>query len=153
MRGPVRIAPIASADVESVARFEGPVQFGEEEIRAELALPWSRVWVAHEDGHGVVAFAVFWHVVDEIHILNLTTRLDRRRNGIGRALMDAVVEYALEQRVRQVLLEVRRSNEAALELYAALGFRAVGTRVAYYQDGEDAIDMTLAFGAFGRPPP
>jgi ribosomal-protein-alanine N-acetyltransferase len=143
MHGPVRIAPIVAADVAAVALVEVPSQLSEEELRAELALPWSRIWAAREEGHGIVAFAVFWHVADELQLLNLATRSDRRRRGIARALTNAVVDYARDNRVRNVLLEVRRSNLAALELYRAVGFRDGRTRAGYYRDGEDAVEMTL----------
>ena len=146
MNGPVRIAPIVAADVAEVALVEGPTHVGEEDLRAELALPWSRIWAAREEGHGIVAFAVFWHAADEIQLLNLATRSDRRRRGIARVLMNAVVDYALENHVRQLLLEVRRSNHAAIGLYRAVGLREGRTRAGYYQDGEDAIEMTLSLG-------
>jgi ribosomal-protein-alanine N-acetyltransferase len=91
-----------------------------------------------------VAFVVFWHVVDEVHVLNLATREGRRRQGIARILMKAVVDYARQSAARRVLLEVRRSNRAAVELYRALGFWAAGARVRYYQDGEDALELSLS---------
>jgi ribosomal-protein-alanine N-acetyltransferase len=144
MHGLLRISAVAAADLDAVARIESPMRLGEEELRAELALPWSRIWVAHEGGHGVVAFAVFWHVTDEVHLLNLATRTDRQRQGVGRALMGAVIGYARENGVRHVLLEVRQSNLAAIELYRSLGFCDTRTRPGYYQDGEDGIEMTLS---------
>lgn len=43
-----------------------------------------------------------------------------------------------------MVLEVRRSNEAAIEMYLRAGFRKVGVRRSYYQDnGEDAVVMTM----------
>lgn len=147
MHGFVRIGPLAAADVAAVARIEGPTRLSEEELRAELSLPWSRIWGAHEDGQGVVAFAVFWHVTDEVHLLNLATRPDRRRKGVARALMASLLDYARENHVRQVLLEVRPSNLAAIELYRSLGFRETRTRPAYYQDGEDGVEMALSLDA------
>src|SRR5580704_6490416 len=146
MLGLVRIGPAAASDVAAVALVDGPTQLGEDEVRAELALPWSRIWVAREAQQGVVAFAIFWHAADEVQLLNLATRSDRRRRGIARVLMNAVVDYALENHVRQLLLEVRRSNHAAIGLYRAVGLREGRTRAGYYQDGEDAIEMTLSLG-------
>ena len=90
-----------------------------------------------------MAFLVSWHVADELHIINVATRPDRRRRGIGRALMEAVVGYAREERMRHVLLEVRRSNEAAIALYRSVGFFAMGVRARYYPDDEDAVEMVL----------
>ena len=52
--------------------------------------------------------------------------------------------YAAASHVRIVLLEVRRSNRAAIQLYRRLGFTAMGIRPNYYSDdGEDAVEMML----------
>jgi ribosomal-protein-alanine N-acetyltransferase len=68
-----------------------------------------------------------------------------RRRGIARALMDASLRYSAEAHIRIVLLEVRRSNRAAIKLYRGLAFTALGVRPGYYADnGEDAIEMILA---------
>jgi len=140
----VRIDPMADVDVAAVVALDASAEVNEEELRAELARSWSRVWVAREDGEGVVAFVVFWHVADELHLLNLATRGDRRRRGVARALMDEVVRYAGRHRARSVLLEVRRSNRPAISLYRALGFFVVGVRPRYYPDDEDAVEMALS---------
>jgi ribosomal-protein-alanine N-acetyltransferase len=58
--------------------------------------------------------------------------------------MDHVAELGRARACRLATLEVRRSNEAALALYRALGYRQVGVRPRYYaEEGEDAILMTL----------
>ena len=90
-----------------------------------------------------MAFVVSWHVADELHVLNVATRSDRRRRGIGRALMHEVLGYARAHRVKHVLLEVRRSNRAAIALYRSVGFFAMGVRARYYPDDEDAVEMVL----------
>jgi len=115
----------------------------EASLREEMLRPWSRLWIAREKAAGVVAFAVAWHVADELHVLNIATRADRRRLGIGRALMNAVLGYARQRGVRHLLLEVRRSNRAAMTLYRAVGFFAMGVRPRYYADDEDAVEMVL----------
>lgn len=90
-----------------------------------------------------MAFLVSWHVADELHVLNVATREDRRRRGIARALMNVVVGYARSHTIKHVLLEVRRSNAAALALYRCVGFFAMGVRARYYPDDEDAVEMVL----------
>jgi len=132
------------ADVAAVVSIDGPTRIGEEQLRAELLRPWARLWVAREDGV-VVAFVIAWHVADELHVLNVATREDRRRRGIARHLMEHVVAHARAVRVKHALLEVRRSNVAAIALYRAFGFFAMGVRTRYYPDDEDAIEMVLAF--------
>ncbi|MGO9833497.1 MAG: ribosomal protein S18-alanine N-acetyltransferase [Polyangiaceae bacterium] len=143
MRPPVQIDTMKAEDLVAVTSIEGPTQMSDASLREEMLRPWSRLWVAREDGVGVVAFVVAWHVADELHVLNIATRPDRRRRGIGRALMDAVLTYGRRRRVQHVLLEVRRSNKAAMTLYRGVGFFAMGVRARYYADDEDAVEMVL----------
>jgi ribosomal-protein-alanine N-acetyltransferase len=75
------------------------------------------------------------------HIMNIAIDLDRRRQGLATALMERLLERTGGERA-QYTLEVRQSNEGAIELYRGFGFRAAGTRRRYYQDnGEDALIM------------
>jgi ribosomal-protein-alanine N-acetyltransferase len=143
MSAPLQIAAMTPADVPVVAAIEGPTRMDEANLRDELARPWSRLWVAREEGAGVVAFVISWHVADELHVLNVATRTDRRRRGLARALMDELIAYARSHRVKHVLLEVRRSNAAAMALYRRVGFFAMGVRARYYPDDEDAVEMVL----------
>jgi ribosomal-protein-alanine N-acetyltransferase len=142
----VRIEPMTEADVETVAAMDGPTRMTQDNVRDELRRPWSRLWVARETGGegAVVAFLVAWHVSDELHVLNVATRFDRRRRGIGRAVMSEVVAYGKRNAVRHLLLEVRRSNHAAIAMYRGIGFFAMGVRSKYYPDDEDAVEMVLA---------
>ena len=88
-------------------------------------------------------YLAFGPTSDELHVLNVATVPAMRRRGIGRALVDTAVDHARGAEIRLVVLEVRRSNRAALQLYRRVGFAAMGVRRAYYADGEDAVDMLL----------
>ena len=143
MHPPVRIEAMEAGDLASVAAMAGPTRMDEAQLAAELERPWSRLWVAREEEGAVVAFLVSWHVTDELHVLNVATREDRRRQGIARALMDVVVAYARREKVKHILLEVRRSNDAAIRLYRGVGFFAMGVRARYYPNDEDAVEMVL----------
>lgn len=114
------------------------------DLAAELARPWALAWAARADAAGpAVAFAVAWAVADELHVLQVVTEGPHRRTGAGTALVRAMVDHAAATRCRLVLLEVRRSNHAAIRLYRAQGLAAIGVRRGYYSDGEDAIEMML----------
>ena len=135
-------------DIREVAAMEGPTRMDEAQVRAELERPWARIWIARETEPGsgasrIAGYLVAWHVADELHVMNVATRADRRRRGIGRALVDAAVAYARARRVRHALLEVRRSNRPAISLYRSVGFFAMGVRARYYPDNEDAVEMVL----------
>ncbi|HZF21701.1 MAG TPA: GNAT family N-acetyltransferase, partial [Dongiaceae bacterium] len=61
--------------------------------------------------------------------------------GVGQALLDQLIR---KMRTGTLKLEVRRSNESALELYRKNGFVQTGVAYSYYTDGEDAIQMEKA---------
>jgi [ribosomal protein S18]-alanine N-acetyltransferase len=141
----LRIDTMSEADVQAVVSIDGPTRMSEEQLRAEIQRPWARLWVARERDGSAVAFVIAWHVVDELHVLNVATREDHRRKGIARLLMDQLIAHARAVHAKHLLLEVRRSNVPAIALYRALGFFAIGVRTRYYPDDEDAIEMVLAF--------
>ena len=65
-----------------------------------------------------------------------------RRRGIARTLLDQLFEQTAGDERRGYTLEVRVSNDGAIKLYEALGFRARGVRRGYYTDNrEDALIM------------
>lgn len=67
-----------------------------------------------------------------------------RRGGVGRALCEAVVAWSRTRAARAMELEVRVGSGGAIELYAGLGFVAVGRRRGYYREPvEDAVMMRL----------
>ncbi|HTE49369.1 MAG TPA: ribosomal protein S18-alanine N-acetyltransferase [Kofleriaceae bacterium] len=114
----------------------------------ELEREWAYLEVLRErqkDARSVVvAYCNYWLVRDEVHLLNIATHPDRRRNGHARALMTHVVDFAARHRCRYVTLEVRRSNRGAIDLYGQFQFQAVGIRPKYYvEDQEDAVVMLL----------
>ncbi len=128
--------------IEQVA-FSNPWSY--EMVKKELSHDWSTVLLA-EAGDEVLGFAIFWLVVDELHVLNVATAHAHRRKGVARAVMEAALEVGTAHRCRIATLEVRRGNQAAIALYAGLGFKPVGMRPAYYSDDrEDAILMVKDF--------
>lgn len=137
-----RIDAMTPADIDAVVAID-PASASASQLTEELARPWARVWVVREEDARVAAFLLTWHVVDELHVLNVATRADRRRRGLGRKVMEHGLAYARAHEVRRVFLEVRCSNAPAIALYRALGFTDLGVRRRYYPDGEDALEMML----------
>lgn len=86
-----------------------------------------------------------WQYLD-LHILKVATLPDARRQGHARRLMELAEDHAADLGGETVTLEVRESNRGAVALYDALGYHLVGTRTAYYRDGESALIMTKQIG-------
>jgi len=107
----------------------------------ELAAPYSFPLVAFDQVGKVAGYICPMSILDEGHILNVAVRSDCRGRGVGRLLVERSVDECRARGAETVSLEVRISNVAALALYHALGFREVGLRKNYYENGEDAILM------------
>lgn len=98
-------------------------------------------------GGKVSGYAIMSIAAAEAHILNLCVYPDLRRFGYGRRLLNALLFKAQDALVKQVFLEVRPSNRAAIKLYLAAGFEEIGIRPAYYQakEGrENAVVLSLS---------
>jgi ribosomal-protein-alanine N-acetyltransferase len=105
--------------------------------------PASRCWVAESDGR-IAAMLVAWFIVDEIHIATIATHPDFRKQGIAESLLSLALQSAKDEGAVTSFLEVRESNDAALDLYRKFGFVEDGRRSGYYKDNdEDAILMSL----------
>ncbi len=111
----------------------------------EAARPISHLLALVEDGR-LFAYAGFWQVLDEADINNVAVSPERRGEGLGRLLLSGVLDTARLLGCREVNLEVRAGNLAAIALYESCGFKQSGRRAGYYQDnGEDALLMQLVF--------
>ena len=100
-----------------------------------------RCWVAVQD-ETIVGYGVLMMAPGESHVLNLCVKPDQQRKGIGRALLRLLAKNSEQGGVDMLLLEVRRSNQSAIDLYDNEGFHELGVRKGYYpaDDGrEDAI--------------
>jgi len=93
-------------------------------------------------GYGIMSVAA-----GESHILNICVTPEMRRQGLGRSFLAYFIDEARNAKVDIMLLEVRPSNKAALELYEQAGFNEIGMRKAYYPAAngkEDAIILARA---------
>jgi ribosomal-protein-alanine N-acetyltransferase len=89
-------------------------------------------------------------VADEAEILHLAVCPSRRRQGLGRRLLDEFTRRARERGASTVYLEVRPSNAPALALYERAGFTLMRTRPSYYRDPvEDALELAKSLGPVG----
>jgi len=71
--------------------------------------------------------------VDSVDLLDLQVIPARQRQGVASALITHLLQCCQRQARPQVFIEVRKSNQAAIELYRGYGFAHVGERQSYYQ--------------------
>ncbi len=142
--------PMNERDLDAVTALEASMQ----------PFPWSRgnfadslavghsVWVLRVGGD-LIGFSVVMAVLDEAHLLNIGVCQRYRGQGYGARLLRHAMENARLNHATRLFLEVRPSNERAVDLYRHFGFRQIGLRKGYYPASngrEDALifDKELA---------
>jgi ribosomal-protein-alanine N-acetyltransferase len=128
-------------DLDAVAALEAATfsnPWTREMLQRELEPPTAaRVYVLRLPPGGLAAFCTCWVIGDELHVNTIAVHPDHRRRGLGRALMEYVLEDAAVSGAVRATLEVRRSNVAAQRLYSSLGFAPMGVRRHYYTNPEE----------------
>ncbi len=107
----------------------------------ELYLSYSRSYVMEMDGQ-IVGYAIVWIIHDEANIMTFAIKKDLWGKGMGRYLLDTVIQD-VKHLVNRILLDVRVSNLRAINLYKSAGFKIINVRYKYYSDGENAYQMCL----------
>ncbi|MDY6845665.1 MAG: ribosomal protein S18-alanine N-acetyltransferase [Chloroflexota bacterium] len=146
------LRPMTLADLDQVIAID----------RASFPSPWPRdaylhelkrgrksvCWVVEQAAAGgqrqILASIVIWLAANKAHIGTLAVKPGYRGQKIAQKLLALTLLECHQRGARQVLLEVRQSNQAAQNLYRKFGFEAMGLRKDYYKDTrEDAVLMTL----------
>lgn len=91
------------------------------------------------DAASLIGIGCLWAIVDEAHITILGIDPPYQRLGLGRWLLIHLLRAAGDRGLAHATLEVRPSNQTAIALYQAFGFRVAGERRRYYADDESAL--------------
>ena len=114
-------------------------------ISSELNNPLSTWLVAVEDGV-VCGYVGSQSVLDGADMMNIAVHPDYRKQGIAYNLVDKLIGLLKAKNVISLSLEVRVSNENAINLYNKMGFEIIGKRPGYYRNPrEDAYIMRKEF--------
>ena len=105
-----------------------------EEFEKLLALPTSRLWIDEK------ALLLCSEVPDEMEILTLGVIPEKRRQHLAQKLLEDLFQYAKNQQVKRIFLEVAEDNKAAQKLYFKMGFIETGRRSDYYHHKNKTID-------------
>ena len=140
------LRPMTQSDLPAVCAIEQQVQYA----------PWTEklfsdglerhLCLVAEKAEQIVGFAVVQFVVDEASLLNIAVEPTQQKQGIGRLLLDEVLAQASAKKATTVFLEVRASNQRAIQMYQQAGFNEMGLRKNYYPSAngkEHAVMMAL----------
>ena len=133
-------------DIPSLAeieREEFSTPFKEKDFEVIYQSDISNVLVAKQGGR-VAGYVSFTVIIDECQIINFATKNEFKRQGVGKAVMTALIDHCKKSGVCKYFLEVRVSNIAAIELYKKFGFVPVGISKNHFSlPREDAVLMNL----------
>ena len=139
----IEISVAAWGDLEAVHRLEVscfPSPWRREFFESELGGDSRLHFVARRRGVLVGYVFAMWFF-DEMHVNKIAVTSAERRKGIAEALMDRCLDFARENGITTISLEVRQSNRGAQAFYEHLDFAALYVRPRYYPDGEAAVVM------------
>lgn len=95
----------------------------------------------------LVGYVICYCVSDEAEIARIAVGRSFRRQGVATMLLEELKDICLKRQSEKILLDVRKSNEAAAGFYEKCGFTRDGLRKNYYREPtEDAVLMSFQFG-------
>lgn len=139
----VEMLPMNASDLDEIVAIETlvyPFPWSRGNFADSLAAGYS-AWVCRVGGE-LIGYVVVMMAVDEAHLLNISVAVAHQGRGFGARLLRHAMQVARRLGGRTLLLEVRPSNTAALDLYKHFGFVRIGVRKAYYparEGREDAL--------------
>lgn len=138
----MNIVPMNEHHVPQIALLERECfadPWSQQSIASELHNPLS-LWLVAQEGQTLLGYVGSQTCLDETDMMNIAVFPASRRQGVARALIEALVFALRERGSKQLTLEVRASNGPARQLYESLGFLQVGLRKNYYRNPkEDAL--------------
>lgn len=139
------IRPMEITDLERVVALEEELftsAWSESDFLYEiLHNDFSFNYVLEDNGY-IVGYIGVWIMYEQSQITTIGVDPKYQRQGLGKSMMNTVIDIVSQQGCETISLEVRISNQKAIALYENLGFQTVSIRKDYYQDNhEDAYLM------------
>ncbi|MBI5631535.1 MAG: ribosomal protein S18-alanine N-acetyltransferase [Elusimicrobia bacterium] len=141
------VRPARPQDIEALFEIEKrwPTTPGWSREQFQRELDFERSYfVVLELGGLVRGYAGLWILPPEAQVTTLAVAPEAAGQGLGRLLLGHLIELCRGRGLKKISLEASAKNERALRLYRGFGFRVVGRRAKFYNDGSDAILMDLA---------
>lgn len=146
MREVVTIKKMTPEDIDEVMQIEasayGDHHWSKSSFMSEITNDLAYYYTLHNEEGLIVGYAGCWHILEEAHITTIAIHPDYRKRKYAQSLLYKVIKDCYADKIKYITLEVRVSNEPAINLYTKYGFSSFGSRKGYYQDNnEDALIM------------
>ncbi|SHN52138.1 ribosomal protein S18-alanine N-acetyltransferase [Desulfovibrio litoralis] len=147
----IQYIKLEKKDISQVCALETlcfPTPWSEEQINSSLNDSFFSMFGAKQNDE-LLGYIALYHPLtefgdNEIEILNLAVKPEYRRQGLGKQLLNIMLQTANKMGIIRAVLEVRKGNISAINLYKSIGFQQVGLRPRYYSNtNEDALILAL----------
>lgn len=131
-------------DVDSVIEIENrcfsrPWKYSDLDYEAN-SNPYAQIYVLEEDGK-IIGFYDLWVIFENGELARIAILPEYQHKGYGKMLMEHMEETAMNNGCETIALEVRVSNEKAINMYSSFGFVTINIKEKYYDNGEDGYRM------------
>mgnify|MGYP000936757697 CR=1 FL=1 len=142
----MKIRPMVEEDIPYVHEIECKIfsmPWSQEDFRKSLQ-DNNNIYLVVEEDAKIIAYCGLWGVAGEGQINNVAVDPSYRNQGIGKLMLQALIDMGRSKELTSFTLEVRVSNRPAIALYHKLGFEDAGIRKGFYDaPKEDALIMWL----------
>lgn len=100
-----------------------------------------KIYLIAKQNQEIVGFAGAMLNFPDLEIMNVVVKKTQRRKGIGKLLLEKLIEMAQKHHFENIFLEVNETNQMAKGLYEKVGFEYIGLRKNYYGENQHARIM------------
>lgn len=131
-------------DAKDIARLESEIfKSGWTLENVEDMLKGDSYAVVEEVNGEIIGYASYYIHIDEGDINNVAVTENYRKQGVGKSLVNALLQDAKTRGLNKLFLEVRENNITAIKLYESFNFKQISVRKKYYNDGQNALIYQL----------
>jgi [ribosomal protein S18]-alanine N-acetyltransferase len=140
------LRPCNLDDLEKVYEIELRTQIAPwtmHQFQTEFDKPYSQFLLLTDDETDqiIAGYILFWNLFEEGQILTISVDLPFRRKGLAEKMLRKMIQLTELNKIKKILLDVRKSNTPAIQLYQKIGFSITHIRKEFYSNGEDAYLM------------
>ncbi len=149
----IEISPMTENEINEVLEIQkecGLTPWNEQDYLKEIYRKDSIAKAAKSENGRTIGFVIVRlfinsdNLFDKAEIQNIAVRKNFQRKGIAQKIFDKILNELRDKKISEVWLEVRESNEKAINFYEKNGFRQQSVRKNYYQNPlENACNYSL----------
>lgn len=144
----IAIRDMTESDAQIMSDIDAEIfsmSWSKESFQQSLKNEYTSFIVA-ADNEKIIGYCGAYKSFDEGHITNLAVVEEYRRQGVAKKLLSSMFETLKNDGIVNVTLEVRKSNQAAIDLYTSFGFKTVGVRANFYEHPTEGAIIMWKYG-------